>query len=118
MTVLASALLSLICLVGALGSGLVQWAVAAARLSSAADTAALAGANADSDACGHAAAAAAANGTTLVACDVDGWDVVATVQAPAPPFARRVATLLGGEASDLQRSARAGQQDIEKPDGP
>lgn len=118
MTVMAVALLSVISVVGMLGLGLAQWAVAAARLSSAADIAALAGANAPAESCGRAAQAAAANGTTLVGCVVEGLDVVATVQAPAPPFAIRVATLLGGDASVLQRSARAGQEDVEQSHGP
>ena len=117
MTLIAVALLSVICIVGVLGLGLAQWAVAAARLSSAADIAALAGANAEVDACGRASTAASMNGTTLVACRIEGTDVVATVQAPAPPFAIRVTTLLGGDASVLQRSARAGQQDLEESNG-
>lgn len=117
MTLMAVAMLGVLSVIGVLGLGLAQWAVAAARLSSAADIAALAGANAAADACGRAASAAAANGTALVTCLVEGSDVVATVQAPAPPFATRVATLLGREASVLQRSARAGQQDVEQPDG-
>ena len=117
MTLVAVALLGVLSVFGVLGLGLAQWAIAAARLTSAADIAALAGANADADACARAATAAAANGTALVECLVDGSDVVATVQAPAPPFATRVAALLGRETSVLQRSARAGQQDVEQPDG-
>lgn len=121
MTLVAVALLGVLSVFGVLGLGLAQWAVAAARLSSAADIAALAGANAGgasgADPCARAEAAAAANGTALVECLVDGSDVVATVQAPAPPFATRVAALLGRETSVLQRSARAGQQDVEQPDG-
>lgn len=118
MTVVAVALLCVISVFGTLGLGLAQWAVAAARLSSAADIAALAGASALSDPCAHAATAATMNGTSLVSCDVDGSDVVATIEAPAPPFAMRIAALLGREASVLQRSARAGQQDVEEPNGP
>lgn len=118
MTVVAIAFTLVITMFGVVGLGLAQWAVAAARLSSAADIAALAGAQSSPDACATAMRAAQANGTTLVDCVVDGTDVVATVQAPAPPFAARVATLLGRSASVLQRSARAGQQDVEQPYGP
>ena len=107
----------LLMLCGVVALGLAQWALAAARLSAAADLSALAGAQAWSDPCGRAAHVATANKATLVDCVLDGTDVIATVQIPAPPFAARVAALLGQDALALSRRARAGQQEVEQPHG-
>lgn len=117
MSVFVVAILSIVMLIGVVGLGLGQWAVAAARLSSAADLAALAAADAVVDPCGQAERVARANDTMLIGCTREGDDVVATVQSATPPFAQRIAALLGRTASALQRSARAGQQDVEQADG-
>ncbi len=117
-TILSVALMAVLALVAVMGFALVQWAHAAVRLQMAADMAALAGAASIAAACDEAARVAQANGTRLAACEIDGVDVLATVEADAPVLATRVAALLGGQASVLQRSARAGEEHVEQPDGP
>jgi uncharacterized membrane protein len=83
-------------------------AVARQRVATVADVAALAGAQAIADPCASAGASATANGMALVACVVDGADVMVEVSAAAPPVARRLLALLGHAAPDVTMSARAG----------
>jgi secretion/DNA translocation related TadE-like protein len=70
---------------------------------SAADLAALAAATAvghGSDPCGAASSAAAANGAVLASCDVEGREVLVTVQVAGPHWL--------GQTADLTAEARAG----------
>lgn len=102
-TVLATAFLGLLLLVGS-ALGVVAAMVAAHRQAqSAADLAALAAAGAlrrGGDACEAAGRVAPANGASLEACLVDGADVTVTVRVTGPRFL--------GQAGDLDARARAG----------
>jgi len=102
-TVLATACLGLVLLIGA-GLGVAAAMVADhRRAQSGADLAALAGASAlhhGQDACREAQRVATANDTELTACSVDGADVVVTVSAGGPRWL--------GQSADLEGRARAG----------
>jgi hypothetical protein len=67
---------------------------------------AFAAAQSDSDPC--AAASRVANESTLVACAMDGLDVVVQVSRPAPDLVRRLFALLGTSPRDVVGAARAG----------
>lgn len=102
------ALLAVLLLVGLAAAAVSVQAVARQRVATTADIVALAGAQAFYDACGTASRVADANGAALVSCAYDGTDVIVTVSRPAPEFVRRVIVLLGGKASEVSASARAG----------
>ncbi len=102
-TVLATACLGLILLIGA-GLGVAAaMVVDHRRAQAAADLAALAGASAlrqGDDGCGVAQRVASANDAELASCSVAGADVVVTVTVTGPRWL--------GQSADLQGRARAG----------
>lgn len=114
-TLLAVAVMLLTVVAGAVSVGLGELVAARAQASSAADLAALAGAAAIGEgpapACGAARRAAARNDTTLITCDVTGFDVEVTVRRRAPSIIRAAAHIGGRSAPELTVSARAGQRD-------
>lgn len=90
-----------------------------ARVGAIADLAALAGAQAESDACAAAGLLAATNGVRLARCDVAGPDVVVEVQADPLPLARRFSEWVGREPGPIAAIARAGAPDeLSEPDLP
>jgi secretion/DNA translocation related TadE-like protein len=102
-TVLATAFLGLLLLVGTALGVVVAMVAAHRQAQAAADLAALAAAGAlqrGHDACGAAAHVAAANGTSLQDCLVDGTAVTVSVVATGPRFL--------GQTGDLDARARAG----------
>ena len=107
-TVWTLALLGVVLMVGAVSSAVAVQAIVRQQAATAADVAAIAGAQAIDDACGAASTSADANGVALVACSMDGADIVVTVRRPAPEFVRRVLALVGGSATDVSASSRAG----------
>ncbi len=103
--------LALVCVVltaGALASAVSIQAVVRQRVAIAADLAALAGAQSLHEPCAAAQSAASANDASLVACALEGADVVVTVRRPAPEFVQRVVGAFGGQAADVEVTARAG----------
>jgi secretion/DNA translocation related TadE-like protein len=107
-TVWALALLSVIVLGALLAAAVAQQAVARQRVSAAADVVALAAAQVEVGRCQAAERMATANDATLVACGLDGDDVVVRVSVPAPPLVRRVFALVGQTPNDVIGAARAG----------
>ena len=102
-TVLATAFLGLLLLVGAALGVVVAMVATHRQAQAAADLAALAAAGAlrrGNDACGAADRVALANGTSLEVCRVEGTDVSVTVVAAGPRFL--------GQTGDLHARARAG----------
>ncbi len=104
----ALALISVLLAAGALCSAVAIQAVAHQGAATIADLAALAGAQASGNPCLAAESAARANDAHLVACVLDGSDVVVTVARPAPEFVARVLAVFGGQPKDVEASARAG----------
>ncbi|MDI1289104.1 MAG: flp pilus-assembly TadE/G-like family protein [bacterium] len=102
------ALLSVLLAAGALFSGVAVQAVARQRVATIADLAALAGAQTSVDPCLAAESAARANEAHLIACVLDGSDVVVSVGLPAPEFVALVLRVFGGQPKDVEASARAG----------
>ena len=103
--------LALVCVVltaGALASAVSIQAVVRQRVAIVADLAALAGAQSLHEPCAAAQSAARANDAALVACALEGSDVVVTVRRPAPEFVQRVVGAFGGHAADVDATARAG----------
>lgn len=102
-TVLAVAVLGLLLLVGSALAVVGAMVVAHRQAQTAADLSALAGARSlakGGDACGAAAAVAAANGARLVDCSVEERDVRTTVSVDGPRWL--------GQSGDLDAEARAG----------
>jgi len=102
-TVLATAFLGLLLLVGTALGVVVAMVAAHRQAQAAADLAALAAAGAlrrGDDGCGAAARVASANGTSLQDCLVDGTAVTVSVVAAGPRFL--------GQTADLDARARAG----------
>jgi len=104
----ALALVVVILMAGLIAAAVAQQALVRQHVASAADVAALAGAQALGDACDEARRLAVANDTALVACAVDGPDVVVRVSHPPPALVRRIFALLGRSPSDVVGVARAG----------
>ena len=104
-TVVTIAFAGLLLLVGA-ALGVVQAMVVAHRTAqSAADLAALAGAEAElrgAGGCAVAAAVAEANGATLTGCEAGGSDLRVEVLVPGPRWL--------GQSADLAATARAGRE--------
>ena len=96
--------------VGSAALAVGNFAVARARASSVADAAALAGASHDleGDQCAAAAKIVSRSSANLLACRIEGLDVLVTVVTPAPAILRRLAAAAGESAPDLTVSARAG----------
>lgn len=107
-TVLTIALCFVLLSAGFVGLALVQVNLVATHVQSAADLAALAGAQAIEDPCGRAQEIAAANGAQVTDCTLDGSDVIVQVQVPPPPLLERIAGFTGQEASTITAVARAG----------
>ncbi|MEI6363634.1 MAG: Rv3654c family TadE-like protein [Actinomycetes bacterium] len=104
----ALALVVLIMTAGLIAAAVAQQGLVRQHVASAADVAALAGAQALGDACDEARRLAVANGTALVDCALDGPDVVVRVSRPAPPLVVRLFTLLGSSPPEVVGVARAG----------
>ena len=104
----ALALVTALMLTGLLASAVAQQALVRQRVATSADVAALAGAQSLGDACDEARRLAEANETELVACAIDGSDIVVRVARPAPPLVRRLFAMLGGSPPDVIGVARAG----------
>jgi secretion/DNA translocation related TadE-like protein len=90
-----------------------QQAMARQQVGAAADIAALGAAGSrahesDADPCAEAARLAQANGAELIACAVEGDDVMVRVSRSAPPLVRRLFALAGSPASDVTAGSRAG----------
>jgi secretion/DNA translocation related TadE-like protein len=107
-TVWSLALLSVILLGALLVSAVAQQAIARQRAATAADLAALAAAQSGSSQCAEADRMASANDASLLACGIDGDDVIVQVSVPAPPLVRRVFALVGQTPGDVIGAARAG----------
>lgn len=107
-TIVAVALSAALLCSGVLGLAVVQAAVVMSRAQTAADLAALAGAQAVTDPCGASAAVAEANGAAITRCVSEGLDVVIEVTMPAPPFVQRIAFAVGQPAGAVSAWARAG----------
>ena len=102
-TVLVVALVGVLLLVGSALGVVAAMVVDHRRAQSAADLAALAGAQAladGADGCGVARASAADNEAQVVACDVEGRDVLVEVEVTGPRWL--------GQRGDLRARARAG----------
>lgn len=99
-------------------AGLLLWAMVEAvlahhRASVAADLSAIAGASrmarGGEDPCGIAGDIAGANGATLIGCQVEGSDLVVTVEVPAPALLARLAPSAGQAGLRIHAMARAGR---------
>ena len=111
-TLWAAALMAVLLLVGLACLAIAQQALTRQRAATAADLAAIAGAQALDDPCARARAYAERNGAELVECDAhvvaDGPDVYVTVRMPAPPLVVHLLDLLGGNARPILVQAYAG----------
>ena len=107
-TVLTLALSLVLLSAGFVGLALVQVHLVATHVQTAADLAAIAGAQALEDPCHRAAQIAAANGVEITGCTLDGTDVVVQVHVQAPPMLERMARLTGQDADSIVAVARAG----------
>lgn len=107
-TVLAIALSFILLCAGFVGLALVQVHLVATHVQTAADLAALAGAQALEDPCRRAAEIAAANGAEISDCTMDGTDVIVQVHVQTPPMLERIARLTGQDAGVIVAVARAG----------
>jgi secretion/DNA translocation related TadE-like protein len=107
-TVLTIALSFILLSAGFVGLALVQVHLVATHVQSAADLAALAGAQARDDPCRRAADIAVANGVEISDCTFDGTDVIVQVRVQAPPMLERMARLTGQAADVITAVARAG----------
>lgn len=102
----------LVCLMfGTVAFALTEFASARARVSAAADLAALAAANRTlfDDGCERAAAVARANDAEMESCRVDGMDAVVTVAGRARGALDRLARAAGKSAPRIVVEAKAGQ---------
>ena len=93
---------------GLVTASVAQFAIVRQRVQAAADVSALAGAQSRDDPCAAAQRAAVANDAVLLACALDGTDVVVRVSRPAPELVRRVFALAGQRPRDIVVAARAG----------
>ena len=104
----ALALVSVLLLVGLAAAGVMAQAVARQRVATAADIAAVAGAQALDDPCACAERSARANGMELSACTIDGPDIIVDVTTPLPGVVGRLLAFLGRDAPPVSATARAG----------
>ncbi len=104
----ALALVTMLMLAGLVAAAVAQQAIVRQRVAASADVAALAGAQTLGDPCAAAQRSANANDTELVACAMDGPDVVVRVSRPAPSLVQRLFSLLGSSPHDVVGVARAG----------
>lgn len=114
-TVLALALVMVICTAGSVLLTLGQLAVARQRAATAADLAVLAGAARTlwgaGEACAMAADIATRHEAVMDECRVDGLDLVIDVSVAAPPLVRALARAAGESAGRVRAKARAGPLD-------
>lgn len=112
-TVLGLILILVCLLVGVLAVSLGELAGARARLSAAADLAALAGAAHDlqGDQCAAAARVAALGRADLVACELNGEDVAVTVSGEVPGIVARIMGAAGEDPPTIAVRARAGPRE-------
>lgn len=107
-TVLALALVQVLLVTAMACAVVASLAITRMRVATAADVAALAAAQAMGEPCAAAASSAELNGTHLIACTIDGADIVVEVAADAPAIVVRGLALLGRPAPVVTRLARAG----------
>lgn len=108
-TVLALAVMTVVVFGAVLGLAKAQEVIAVHQATSAADLAALAGAQAKVDPCGRASGVATANGLALIGCAVEGTDVVVEVVRPMPSMPARLLRSFGLPVPPIRAAARAGQ---------
>ena len=106
--VVALALMAVVMVAAFMALVVAQQASVREQLGSAADVAALAGAQAIADPCEAAGQIAVANAVTLADCRAEGTDIVITVTRPPAPLTIRLLGWLGHDARDLEVVARAG----------
>lgn len=111
-TLWAAALMAVLLLVGLGCLAIAQQALTRQRAATAADLAAIAGAQAIEDPCARAQAYAERNGAELVECRAtvlaDGPEVDVTVRMPAPQLVVHLFDLLGRDARPVVVRAHAG----------
>lgn len=109
-TVLGLALIFVCLLVGVLAVSLGELAGARARLSAAADLAALAGAahGLRGDQCAAAARVATLGGAELVTCELSGEDVAVAVSGEVPGIIAKIMGAAGEDPPRIEVRARAG----------
>lgn len=110
-TVLSLAVLAVICFATTVGVAKAQLALAVHQAATAADLAALAGAQAMVDPCGRATAVAAANGTQLLECQVTGGDVLVQVRRPMPSLTASLLSSFRLPTPAVTAQSRAGFQE-------
>lgn len=104
----ALALVWVLLLVGFAAAGVTAQTIARQRAATAADIAALAGAQGLGDPCVFAERSARANGMALASCTIEGSDVTVEVTAPPPAVVGRLLAVLGRDAPPVSATARAG----------
>lgn len=112
-TVVLLAAIFMCMMLGTVAFALTEFASARARVSAAADLAAIAAANRalTGDGCAQAAKVARANDATMQRCETAGLDVVVTVQGRARGALARMAQAAGQSAPLIVVEAKAGQPD-------
>ena len=110
-TVLWVAMLMVILWVAAIAIAFAEFAVSRTKADTAADLAALAGAQVvlTGDPCGSAKKVAADNDAAVTSCDVQGTDVVVTVERPVGRIFAHIASLAGKSPPKITIDSRAGQ---------
>lgn len=108
-TLWALALIFVLLMGGLLALAVGQLAMTRQQVGTAMDLAAIAGAQALGEPCERVLAVAAANGALLMACSLDGGDVVVSGRVPAPAVVQRLMAFVGRPEVDVWASARAGQ---------
>jgi secretion/DNA translocation related TadE-like protein len=109
-TILGCALMCVCLVVGLAALALGELSAARAKLSSAADLAALAGADhlTSGDPCSAAERVAVLGGGRLAQCEVEGGDVMVTISGDPPGLVAKIVTMAGAEPPTIQVRARAG----------
>jgi len=107
-TVLGLAVLAVVCFATYVGMARVQQVLTVRQVSTAADLAALAAAQATVDPCARAGAVAAANGAGLTGCWHQGVDVAVEVSAPMPELTAGLLQSFGLPIPPIVARSRAG----------
>lgn len=110
-TVLSLAVLAVVCFATTVAVAKAQLVLAVRQADTAADLAALAGAQAMVDPCGRATAVAAANGTQLSGCWMAGGDVLVQVTRPMPSITSSLLSSFRLPTPAVTAQSRAGFQD-------
>lgn len=107
-TVLGLVALALVCFVATVGLARAQQVITIRQASTAADLAAIAGAQAMTDHCARAGSVAAANGAQLSGCLRSGGDVHVQVRLAMPPLTAGLLRSFGLPTPPITAQARAG----------